>query len=82
MWPQSTLEEVRAAQELADAGDPDYTWQVGAQLAEDDPWGHIGELELVDRFMREVLGWEAYLFNLREAGHNVRAVPTVGSMAL
>ena len=38
MWPQSTLEEVRAAQELADAGDPDYTWQVGPQLTEDDPW--------------------------------------------
>ena len=30
MWPQSTLEEVRVAQERADAGDPDYTWQVAA----------------------------------------------------
>src|SRR3990170_2268746 len=30
MWPQSTLDEVRAAQERADAGDPDYTWQVDA----------------------------------------------------
>ena len=38
MWPQSTLEEVRAAQELADAGDPAYTWQVDPQLVEDDPW--------------------------------------------
>ena len=28
MWPQSSLEEVRAAQELADAGDPAFTWQV------------------------------------------------------
>src|SRR5688572_2728166 len=35
MWPQSTLEEVRAAQDRADAGDPDYTWQVGAQLIEE-----------------------------------------------
>ncbi len=67
MWPQSTLEEVRAAQELADAGDPDYTWQVGAQLTEDDPW-NVDELELVDRFIREVLGWEAYLFNASEGG--------------
>src|SRR6185436_16192665 len=25
IWPQSTLEEVRAAQALADAGDPAYT---------------------------------------------------------
>ena len=36
MWPQSSLEEVRQAQELADAGDPDYTWQVGARLVDDD----------------------------------------------
>ena len=68
MWPQSTLAEVRAAQELADAGDPDYTWQVGTQLTEDDPWAHVDELELVDRFIREVLGWEAYLFNPAEGG--------------
>ncbi len=66
MWPQATLDEVRAAQELADAGDPDYTWQIGAQLTEDDPWGHHDELELVDRFIREVLGWDAYMFNNAE----------------
>ncbi len=64
MWPQSTLDEVRAAQQLADAGDPNYTWQVGAQLTDDDPFAHVDELELVDRFIREVLGWEAYLFNV------------------
>lgn len=68
MWPQSTLEEVRLAQELADAGDPDYTWQVGARLTEDDPFAHVDGLELVDRFIREVLGWEAYLFNPWEGG--------------
>ncbi|HEU4916313.1 MAG TPA: hypothetical protein VFV13_07090, partial [Acidimicrobiia bacterium] len=28
MWPQSNLEEVREAQERADAGDADYTWQL------------------------------------------------------
>ena len=59
---------MRAAQDLADAGDPDYTWQIGTQLTEDDPWAHVGELELVDRFIREVLGWEAYLFNPWEGG--------------
>jgi hypothetical protein len=68
MWPQSTLEEVRAAQERADAGDPDYTWQVGGQLTLDDPLEHIDEFEIVDRFIREVLGWEAYLFNPWEGG--------------
>ena len=68
MWPQTSLEEVRAAQERADAGDPDYTWQIGAQLTEDDPWGHVDELELVDRFIREVLGWDAYMFNKAAGG--------------
>ena len=67
MWPQSTLDEVRAAQERADAGDPDYTWQVAPQLSKDDPEAHV-ELELVDRFLGEVLGWEAYQFNEVEGG--------------
>jgi hypothetical protein len=64
MWPQSTLEEVRAAQARADAGDPAYTWQLGAQLTDEDPAAHGDELELVDRFIREELGWEDYLFNV------------------
>ena len=29
---------------------------------------HVDDLELVDRFIREVLGWEAYLFNGWEGG--------------
>lgn len=62
MWPQSSPEEVRAAQERADAGDPDYTWQVDARQVENLWVGTHVELELVDRFIREVLGWEAYLF--------------------
>jgi len=62
-WPQSTVDEVRAAQERADAGDPNYTWQLGSNLSQDDQWAHVDELELVDRFLREVLGWEAYMFN-------------------
>ena len=64
MWPQSTLEEVRAAQERADAGDPDYTWQVDLQLFTDDTWtSDPAQIEIVDRFLREVLGWEAYVLN-------------------
>src|SRR5262245_51346081 len=69
MWPQSTLEEMRAAQERADAGDPAYTWQiVDPQLADDDSWTYEepGQIELVDRFLREVLGWEAYILNPME----------------
>jgi hypothetical protein len=65
MWPQSSPEEVRRAQERADAGDPAYTWQVDPQLS-DDAWTYleIGDPapEIVDRFLREHLGWDEYLF--------------------
>ena len=62
MWPQSSLEEVRQAQALADAGDPRYTWQVDPNLAAwpdsntEEPWG----AEVFQRFIREVLGWEEF----------------------
>jgi hypothetical protein len=57
MWPQTSSEEVREAQELADAGDPRYTWQVDPVLAADsEPWG----AEIFERFLREELGWEAF----------------------
>jgi len=57
MWPQSSLEEVREAQELADAGDPLYTWQVDPALVGDaEPWG----AEIFERFLREELGWEEF----------------------
>lgn len=58
-WPQTSLEEVMEAQERADAGDPAYTWQVDEQLASNDnlyPW----DSEIVRRFAREKLGWEAW----------------------
>jgi hypothetical protein len=87
MWPQSSLEEVRAAQELAEVGDPDYTWQVEAKFADVryGTWRRLynGQVELVDRFLREVLGWEAYLQNPLVGGadhsltdqHFLRCVP-------
>jgi len=57
MWPQTSLEEVREAQELADAGDPDYTWQVSPALVGGEaPW----DAEIFDRFLREKLGWEEF----------------------
>jgi hypothetical protein len=59
MWPQSTLDEVRAAQALADAGDPDYTWQVDPSWSIDfEPL--IGTA-ISERFLREGLGWEAFM---------------------
>ena len=58
MWPQKTLEEVHAAQERADAGDPDYTWQVDPSWSIDfDPL--IGT-EISERFLRDGLGWEEF----------------------
>ncbi len=58
MWPQSTLDEVRAAQELADAGDPASTWQLDATLAAGgEPWG----AEIFARFIEEELGWEEFI---------------------
>src|SRR5687768_5929562 len=70
MWPQSTLDEVRAAQQRADAGDPAYKWQVEPQLTlyEEMTIEELGQVELVDRFLREVLGWEAYLFDPHQGG--------------
>jgi hypothetical protein len=57
MWPQSNLEEVEEAQGRADAGDPDYTWQVDANLAAGgDPWG----AEIFAQFIEDELGWEAW----------------------
>jgi hypothetical protein len=78
MWPQTSLREVRQAQELADAGDPDYTWQVDPQLVEFDGVviSEPGQVEIVDRFLREVLGWEAYtvwdIGQTTERPHNIR----------
>ena len=57
MWPQTSLEEVREAQQRADAGDPGYTWQLDPELVGDaEPWG----AEIFERFLREELGWEEF----------------------
>jgi hypothetical protein len=67
MWPQSTTEEVQAAQDRADAGDAAYTWQVDPGLS--DPYGEwwayisAGGVDIVERFLREKLGWDQFLFN-------------------
>jgi hypothetical protein len=76
MWPQSSLEKVREAQELADAGDPRYTWQVDPELAgQGDP----GDAEIVARFLREELGWEEFTRN-PFAGSNESGEGTVSGV--
>ena len=68
MWPQSTLAEARAAQELADAGDPDYAWQIDRDLGTAGALGqnHPGEggddAAIFGRFLEEELGWEKFLW--------------------
>ena len=65
MWPQSSVDEVRGVQELADAGDPAYTWQVDRQLSTGDWQEYLvhnpNSVEIVSRFLREELGWDSYL---------------------
>ena len=57
MWPQTSHDEVLQAQELADAGDPRYAWQVDPELyAAATPWA----AEILDRFPRQALGWEEF----------------------
>jgi hypothetical protein len=74
LWPQSSLEEVRTAQKLADAGDPAYTWQRfvdGHQVAQNHPCSGTGNrcwsparsdggVAVFTRFLEDVLGWEAF----------------------
>ena len=78
MWPQSNLEEVRQAQQLADAGDARYTWQLfvdGGQVGQHHPCGGAGNGclsqardvggsgEIFVRFLEEELGWEEYFWD-------------------
>lgn len=61
LWPQSSLEEVREAQRLADAEDPDYTWQLESALEENlDTADYLGDPEIFARFLQEKLGWEEF----------------------
>jgi hypothetical protein len=56
-WPQTSLEEVEEAQELADAGDPDYTWQLEPNMESMEP-GQVPEL--LARVVRKGFGWEEF----------------------
>lgn len=63
MWPQSSLEEVREAQRLADAGDPNYTWQLEPALEENLlnlNGDYLGRPEIFARFLQEELHWEEF----------------------
>ena len=59
MWPQSSLEEVRRAQRLADEGDPRYTWQV---FRDWPPYPEMepAEADIFVRFVEEKLGWDEF----------------------
>jgi hypothetical protein len=72
MWPQSSPEEVREAQRLADAGDPRYTWQVLGP----GPFTDARQTEFITRFLQEELGWEE--FDLSEFPGLYAGVPQDG----
>jgi hypothetical protein len=60
-WPHSSLEAVREAQELADAGDPGHTWQLEPALEENlMTSAYLDDPEIFARFLREELGWEEF----------------------
>jgi len=63
IWPQTNLEEVREAQELADAGNPDYIWQLGGDQWYQPSQSHTNDSELFARFLEEELGWEEFLWD-------------------
>ena len=51
--------------ELADAGDPAYGWQVDARYGAAEAWDQVveeGGPEIAERFIRDELGWELFLF--------------------
>jgi hypothetical protein len=59
-WPQTSLEEVRKAQELADAGDPRFDWQQDPNLEIQTGQNHPIDAEIFTRFLEEKLGWEDF----------------------
>jgi len=77
MWPQTTLDEVRAAQALAEAGDPTVLWQLavdGGQVGQNHPCSgarngcsSTGSGAIFIRFLQQRLGWEAFTWNERFA---------------
>ena len=70
LWPQTSLEEVRQAQELADARDPLYTWQRGGVDRWWQPWqNHPNDSEIFARFLEEELGWEGFLWAHHQFPH-------------
>ena len=65
LWPQSSIDEVRQAQQRADAGDAEYAWQIDPQLSSQEWWSYLRQpgAEIVERFIRDELGWNGFLFN-------------------
>lgn len=56
-WPQATIEEARKAQERADAGDPEYTWQLDPALLNGE---RPTDAAIFSRFLTEELGWDGF----------------------
>ena len=82
VWPQSTLKEAEEAQQRADAGDPAFAWQLAPELAtlpESETFPFPSRVvardaadgaEILNRFFRDVLGWERYMTVSRRSPAN------------
>jgi hypothetical protein len=58
-WPQTNLQEVEEAQALADAGDPDYAWQLVPNMESIlEDGGQIDTPQIFTRFLRKEFGWK------------------------
>jgi hypothetical protein len=79
-WPQSSLEEVQEAQELADAGDPDYTWQLEPNMESIlMNTGQVDTPEILARLLREELGWEEFALNGSPGTNESQGIRAVGA---
>lgn len=62
-WPQTSIEQAREAQRLADAGDTRYTWQVSRGRWYQPGQHHPIDQEFFTRFFEQELGWEKFLWD-------------------
>lgn len=60
-WPQTSMEEVQEAQRLADAGDPDFAWQLEPNMESILQGASQDDIpEIIARFLKKELGWEEF----------------------
>ncbi len=64
---------MRLAQERAEAGEPDHPWQVDPSLYAAD--ADLAAPEIIDRFLRDVLGWDEFLYDAHASSPDLAIGP-------